>query len=56
MRAGKHVYTEKPTAETLREAIDLARVARATGITAGVVHDKLCLPGLIKLRRLVDEA
>jgi len=55
MRAGKHVYTEKPTAETLREAIGLARVARATGITAGVVHDKLYLPGLIKLRRLVDE-
>ncbi|MEG2577127.1 MAG: gfo/Idh/MocA family oxidoreductase, partial [Glutamicibacter sp.] len=25
------------------------------GITAGVVHDKLYLPGLVKLRRLVDE-
>jgi predicted dehydrogenase len=55
MRAGKHVYTEKPTAETLGEAIELARLARETGVTVGVVHDKLYLPGLVKLRRLVDE-
>nr|WP_297429175.1 Gfo/Idh/MocA family oxidoreductase [uncultured Actinotalea sp.] len=55
MRAGKHVYTEKPTAETLGEAVELARVARDAGVTAGVVHDKLYLPGLVKLRRLVDE-
>ena len=55
MTAGKHIYTEKPTAETLDEAVQLARVAATQGITAGVVHDKLYLPGLIKLRRLVDE-
>lgn len=55
MRAGKHVYTEKPTAETLAEAVELVRVARETGVTVGVVHDKLYLPGLVKLRRLVDE-
>ncbi|MEU5832356.1 Gfo/Idh/MocA family oxidoreductase [Streptomyces diacarni] len=53
--AGKHIFTEKPTAETLEEAVDLARQAQAKGITAGVVHDKLYLPGLVKLRRLVDE-
>jgi predicted dehydrogenase len=52
---GKHIYTEKPTAETLEEAIGLAQLARDAGITAGVVHDKLYLPGLVKLRRLVDE-
>jgi len=55
MKAGKHVYTEKPTAETLVEAIELARLARDSGVIAGVVHDKLYLPGLVKLRRLVDE-
>ncbi|MCL3859409.1 Gfo/Idh/MocA family protein [Actinotalea sp. K2] len=55
MKAGKHIYTEKPTAETLDEAVELARLARDSGITAGVVHDKLYLPGLVKLRRLVDE-
>jgi predicted dehydrogenase len=52
---GKHVYMEKPTAETLAEAVSLGRLARHAGVTAGVVHDKLYLPGLVKLRRLVDE-
>ena len=55
IKAGKHIYTEKPTAETVDGAIELARLARNAGITAGVVHDKLYLPGLVKLRRLVDE-
>lgn len=53
--AGKHIYTEKPTAENLPEAVELARLANDAGVTAGVVHDKLYLPGLVKLRRLVDE-
>lgn len=55
MLAGKHIYTEKPTAETLEEAVELAQVAQDRGLTAGVVHDKLYLPGLVKLRRLVEE-
>ncbi len=55
MAAGKHIFTEKPTAETLQEAVELARIARDAGVTAGVVHDKLYLPGLVKLRRLVEE-
>ncbi|WP_163540778.1 Gfo/Idh/MocA family protein [Occultella kanbiaonis] len=55
MHNGKHIFTEKPTAETLEEAIQLARLRNETGVTAGVVHDKLYLPGLVKLRRLVDE-
>jgi len=53
--AGKHVFTEKPTAETVSQATELARLAERAGITAGVVHDKLYLPGLVKLRRLVDD-
>jgi predicted dehydrogenase len=52
--AGKHIYTEKPLAESLGEAMDLVRLARAAGVSGGVVQDKLFLPGLIKLRRLVD--
>lgn len=55
MANGKHIFTEKPTAETLEEAIELAQIGKDAGITAGVVHDKLYLPGLVKLRRLVDE-
>lgn len=52
--AGKHIYTEKPTAESLDDALDLARLAAAAGVKNGVVHDKLYLPGLQKLRRLID--
>jgi predicted dehydrogenase len=52
--AGKHVYAEKPTAETLAGAVEIARLAREAGVRAGVVQDKLFLPGLLKLRRLVE--
>jgi predicted dehydrogenase len=51
--AGKHVYTEKPVASTLTGALRLASAARDAGITNGVVQDKLFLPGMIKLRRLI---
>jgi len=52
--AGKHIYTEKPVAPTLAEAIDLYRRAEAAGVRHGVVQDKLWLPGLQKLRMLID--
>ncbi|MFE9424816.1 Gfo/Idh/MocA family protein [Kitasatospora sp. NPDC006697] len=52
--AGKHIYTEKPTAESVEAALELARLARAAGVRNGAVQDKLFLPGLLKLKRLVD--
>jgi predicted dehydrogenase len=52
--AGKHVYCEKPLAPTLDEALRIARLAREHGVKNGIVHDKLYLPGFLKLRRLVD--
>jgi len=52
--AGKHVYLEKPIAETRREALALARRAQRAGLKNGVVQDKLFLPGLQKLRKLYD--
>jgi predicted dehydrogenase len=54
LEAGKHIYTEKPVAETLSEALDLVRLARARGLKTGAVQDKLYLPGLLKLRMLRD--
>src|SRR5258708_2147331 len=54
IEAGKHVYTEKPTAETAAEALGLARTAAAAGVRHGVVQAKLFLPGLLKLKRLGD--
>jgi predicted dehydrogenase len=52
--AGKHIYTEKPVAESVEEALELDALARGAGVRHGVVQDKLFLPGLLKLRRLVD--
>lgn len=52
--AGKHVYCEKPVSEGLDEALAIARHARAKGVKNGIVHDKLSLPGLMKLKRLRD--
>ena len=52
--SGKHVYVEKPLAETLADALGLARRAERAGLKNGVVQDKLFLPGLIKLRKLYE--
>lgn len=52
--AGKHVYSEKPVSEGLEEALAIARHAKAKGVRNGIVHDKLDLPGLLKLKRLRD--
>jgi predicted dehydrogenase len=52
--AGKHIYCEKPTADNLDDALEIARLAKAAGIKHGVVQDKLFLPGLRKLRMLRD--
>jgi len=52
--AGKHIYCEKPVATSLEEALGIARKAKAAGIRHGVVQDKLFLPGLRKLKMLID--
>jgi predicted dehydrogenase len=53
IRAGKHVYCEKPISETMSEALELARLAAERGVKHGVVQDKLFLPGIMKLKRLI---
>jgi len=52
--AGKHIYCEKPVADNLAITLEIARLAEAAGIKHGVVQDKLFLPGLLKLKRLID--
>lgn len=52
--AGKHIYCEKPIAESLEDALRLVREAKAAGVKTGVVQDKLFLPGLRKLAHLRD--
>jgi predicted dehydrogenase len=52
--ARKHVYCEKPVAESTEAALELYRLAVEAGVKHGVVQDKLWLPGLLKLRTLRD--
>jgi predicted dehydrogenase len=52
IRAGKHVYCEKPIATNLNEAVEIARLAQESGLKNGAVQDKLFLPGLRKLDML----
>jgi predicted dehydrogenase len=52
--AGKHIYCEKPVATGLTEALGIVKKAKAAGIKHGVVQDKLFLPGLVKLKMLID--
>src|SRR5438067_9801708 len=52
IRAGKHVYCEKPIATNLNEAVEIARLAQGSGLKHGAVQDKLFLPVLRKLDML----
>ncbi|SDR73062.1 Gfo/Idh/MocA family protein [Actinopolymorpha singaporensis] len=52
--AGRHVYCEKPTSDSVAGALELVRAAREAGVKNGVVMDKVFLPGLRKLRRLIE--
>jgi predicted dehydrogenase len=52
--AGKHIYCEKPSGVTTQEAYGLYEAAKKAGVKQGVVQDKLFLPGLVKLKNLID--
>ena len=52
--AGKHVYCEKPTATDTETALELYRFCQEKGVKNGVVQDKLFLPGLRKVQRLIE--
>jgi predicted dehydrogenase len=54
IEAGKHIYCEKPTATTYKDAYHLYELAQKAGVKHGVVQDKLWLPGLLKLKTLRD--
>ena len=54
VQAGKHVYCEKPTAVDTKTALELYQLCKNAGVKHGVVQDKLWLPGIIKLKRLIQ--
>jgi predicted dehydrogenase len=54
IQAGKHIYCEKPVAVDTATALELYDLANKAGVKHGVVQDKLWLPGLLKLKRLMQ--
>ena len=55
VQAGKHVYCEKPIAVSTEQALELYQLCKDAGVKNGVVQDKLWLPGIIKLKRLIQQ-
>lgn len=55
IKAGKHIYCEKPIATDLKAAMKVCALAKKSGLKNGVVQDKLFLPGLLKLKDLRDQ-
>jgi len=53
--AGKHIYCEKPIAVDTKTALDLYKLCTEAGVKNGVVQDKLWLPGIIKIKRLIQQ-
>jgi predicted dehydrogenase len=53
-KACKHIYCEKPVAVDTQTALELYRVCEEAGVKHGVVQDKLWLPGMLKLKRLIQ--
>jgi len=53
--AGKAVYCEKPVTHDLSSAMEVVAQAERRGVKHGVVQDKLFLPGLRKLARLIAD-
>ncbi|MBL7969618.1 MAG: Gfo/Idh/MocA family oxidoreductase [Prolixibacteraceae bacterium] len=55
VKAGKHIYCEKPIAASTAVALELHEICKNAGLKNGVVQDKLWLPGIIKLKRLIQQ-
>src|SRR4051794_32476967 len=55
IEAGKHIYCEKPIAPDVAQAIELYNLCKERGLKNGVVQDKLWLPGILKLKRLIQQ-
>jgi predicted dehydrogenase len=55
VEAGKHIYCEKPISANTTEAIELYKLCKKRGVKNGVVQDKLWLPGILKLKRLIQQ-
>lgn len=55
VKAGKHIYCEKPIAVDTKTALELYKLCTDAKLKNGVVQDKLWLPGILKLKRLIQQ-
>lgn len=55
VKAGKHIYCEKPIAVDTKTALELHKLCVDAKLKNGVVQDKLWLPGILKLKRLIQQ-
>jgi predicted dehydrogenase len=55
VKAGKHIYCEKPVAKSTKTAMELYQLCKNAGLKNGVVQDKLWLPGIVKIKRLIEQ-
>ncbi len=55
VKAGKHIYCEKPIAVSTEVAMELYELCSKAGLKNGVVQDKLWLPGILKIKRLIQQ-
>jgi predicted dehydrogenase len=55
VKAGKHIYCEKPIAVDTKTALELFKLCTDAKLKNGVVQDKLWLPGILKLKRLIQQ-
>lgn len=55
VKAGKHIYCEKPIAVDTKTALELYRLCTDAKLKNGVVQDKLWLPGIMKIKRLIQQ-
>ena len=53
-RAKKHIYTEKPIANTLEDGLKIAALEKAHGITVTVGHSARLMAGIRKIRAAID--
>jgi predicted dehydrogenase len=53
-RAGKHVYTEKPIAQTLEDGLKIASLEKQYGVTVTVGHSARLMAGIRIIKEKID--
>ena len=53
-KAGKHIYSEKPLALNLKDAKEVCKVCKESGVKLAVGHDRRLLPGILAMKKIID--